>query len=172
MKRILVTGSRDYPGTWEDIAVHLPEEPCVILHGACSRWRLGDRTYSYPVKGGVQCSVDMLADFAARGLGHHVDQYPVDERLDGPWPGAGPRRNERMLRTGKPGRGLAFGALWTNSGGFTRTTPRDKRPWKHTGTGGMVKLMLDAKLPVRWVASPGADPVDLTQLPPPPRMAG
>lgn len=24
-------------------------------------------------------------------------RYPVDQRLDGPWPGAGPRRNARML---------------------------------------------------------------------------
>lgn len=34
--------------------------------------------------------------------GIHVLEYPPIKRLDGPWPGAGPRRNIRMVREGKP----------------------------------------------------------------------
>ncbi len=100
----------------------------------------------------------MLADFAARGLGHDVEAYPVDRRLDGPWPSAGPRRNERMLRLGRPERGLAFGALWKRAG----------QGWKHTGTGGMCALMLAARVPVRWVAGAEAEAVELVEMPGPP----
>jgi len=40
-----------------------------------------------------------VADRAeARGIA--VDSYPATEELDGPWPGAGPRRNRRMLVQG------------------------------------------------------------------------
>jgi len=40
-----------------------------------------------------------VADRAeARGI--TVDPYPATEELDGPWPGAGPRRNRRMLVQG------------------------------------------------------------------------
>lgn len=54
-------------------------EPTVLVHG-------GGR-------GG-----DQIADEIARELGIVVRRYPVDPALDGPWPEAGPRRNERMLR--------------------------------------------------------------------------
>lgn len=36
------------------------------------------------------------------------EEYPVDHQLDGPWPGAGPRRNARMLRLSKPDKVIAF----------------------------------------------------------------
>lgn len=155
-ERILVTGSREWPGTWEDMAVHFPEDGDVtIIHGACSR-----------IRRGVQVSADMLADFIARGLGFAVEAYPVDHRIDGPWPGAGPLRNARMLAKSKPDRGLAFGALWKIGTGYAAMR---SGYWKHTGTGGMVSLMLDARLPVRWIAAPDAPAVDLVKMPEAPR---
>lgn len=157
--RLLICGSRDWPGAWEDIAVHLPDEDDVtIIHGACSR--IDPR--------GVQTSVDMIVDFAARGLGHRVEAYPVDIALDGRWPGAGPSRNRRMLRESSPAKGLAFGALWKLAARNSHLDRPNGRPWRQTGTGNMVYLMLAAKLPVRWVAAPGADAVSLTMMPAPP----
>lgn len=157
--RILVCGTRDWPGAWEDIGIYFPGEPesFVVIHGACSR-----------IRDGVQVSVDMIADFIARQLGHEIERYPVDHAKDGPWPGAGPRRNERMLRNGRPDRGLAFGALWVRE--QSAMAARRLRPggWKHTGTGGMTTLMLDARLPLRWIAAPGVAPIDLTAMPEPP----
>ena len=182
--RILVCGSREWPGTWEDI--ELPDDDNVtVIHGAYSR-----------IIGGVQVSVDMLADFVARGLGHAVDPYPVDHAIDGPWPGAGPRRNARMLRDGKPDRGLAFGPLWKRKPIQVPNCTCGRPLWSsrlhdrkcplrnstmslaialfdstyiHTGTGDMVSKMLAAGIPVRWVASPGACALDLTTMPEPPR---
>jgi len=140
--RLLVCGSREWLGAWEEIGGQLPDvDDLTVIHGACSS-----------VVGGVQRSVDMLADFVARGLGYHVDPYPVDHALDGPWPGAGPKRNARMLRDGRLTHGLAFGPLWRVTG-------------RVTGTGDMVRRMLTAGLPVRWVAAPGFDAVDLTEMP-------
>ncbi len=142
--KLLVCGSRIWPGSWEDIGEHLPESGDVtVIHGACSR--IDAR--------GVEVSVDTLAAFAARGLGLHVEAYPVDHAKDGPWPGAGPARNTRMLRLSSPDRGLAFGPLW-------RTADRT------TGTGDMVSKMLKAGLVVRWVSKPGAAAVDLKTMPP------
>lgn len=154
--RLLVCGSREWPGTWEDIGGHFPENTDVtIIHGACSRVVM--------VRGmRVERSVDMLADFAAWGLGHGIERYPVDHAIDGPWPGAGPRRNARMLREGKPDAGLSFGALWR---WVPPTSAVLADPYKHTGTGGMVSLLLRAGLPVRWVATPDAVAVDLREMP-------
>lgn len=172
--RILVCGSREWPGAWEDIGVHFPENGDVtIIHGACSR-----------VLRGVQVSVDMIADWIAHGLGFGIDAYPVDHAKDGPWPGAGPQRNARMLRESRPDRGLAFGALWKedidpwrcNRCGAPCSRVSDHHPWcstkfeppqKPTGTGGMVAKMLHAGLPVRWIAAPGAEAIDLVTMPEP-----
>lgn len=66
---------------------------------------------------------------------------------------------------------LAFGALWKPStrplhghGGIIKDF---EDGWRHTGTGGMVKIMLDAKVPVRWVPAPGMQYVDLVEMPHP-----
>lgn len=171
--RLLICGTRNWPGTWEDVAVHLPDDGngvSVVIHGACSN-----------VVGGVQVSVDMIADFIARGLGVSVERYPVTHALDGPWPSAGPRRNARMLRDGKPDRGIAYGPLYKRAA--QRGTPGDPLActraqghkgrcgeasgglWKPTGTGGMVRIMLRAGLPVRWISEPGAESVELTKMP-------
>ncbi len=163
MIRLLVCGSREWPGTWEQVGVHFPDhcDPSIdvtIIHGACSRLR-----------GGVQVSVDMIADFVARGLGFPIEAYPVDHDKDGPWPGAGPMRNTRMLRDGKPNIGLAFGALWKPSPYKVIERVTGSKAWGYTGTGGMVAKMLRAGLPVRWVAAPDAPAVDLVAMPEPPR---
>jgi hypothetical protein len=39
---------------------------------------------------------------------HHAIRCPVDTLLDGPWPRAGMRRNERMYRTHRPGLAAGF----------------------------------------------------------------
>ena len=168
-ERILVCGSRIWPGTWEDIAVHLPADgngAVTIIHGACSRIvnkMVGTRG-GFRERVDVEVSVDTLAAFAARGLGHHVEAYPVDHKVDGQWPGAGPRRNARMLSDGKPDRGFAFGALWTPNLSSSAAAKRSG-PWKHSGTGNMVGLMLYAKIPVQWIPGPGEPNWTLTSFP-------
>ena len=166
--RLLVCGTRQWSGSWEDIAEHLPDDMrahgVTIIHGACSRKtskRIGPQIID-----DVEVSVDMLADFAARGLGFTVEPYPVDHSLDGPWPAAGPRRNARMLYRGKPTHGLAFGSLWKRE--LSRIQGVHMRS-KRTGTGDMVSRMITVGLPVRWVPAPGEPAQDLTAMPAPPR---
>jgi hypothetical protein len=53
------------------------------------------------VHGGAR-GADIIAGFAAEILGFEVRAYPVNHSLDGPWPGAGPRRNIRMLKAEHP----------------------------------------------------------------------
>lgn len=46
---------------------------------------------------------DNIAGFVAHDiLGLRVRSYPVDEKIDGPWPAAGPNRNFRMLAAENP----------------------------------------------------------------------
>ena len=65
----------------------------------------------------------------SRGVAH--EPCPVDHALDGKWPGAGPRRNRRMLQQKSPDRVVAFVA--------TPPTP---------GTTHMISVARRAKLPV------------------------
>lgn len=127
--------------------------PTVVIHGAASG---ADTT-------AASCAVDWAME---AGVGCVVKPYPADWARDGR--AAGPIRNERMLREGKPDRGLAFGALWVRG-----PRPYDLRTahipdphlWKRSGTGGMVSIMLHAGLPVRWVAAHDAVAVDLVEMP-------
>lgn len=134
-----------------------------IIHGACSRRvtrvSLG-RTFH-----NVEVSVDMLADFAARGLGFAVESFPADWSLGRK---AGPLRNERMLRVGKPDRALAFGALWhpSKSAGPNPHFTKSGRV-KLTGTGDMVSRIIAAGLPMRWVPAPGEPSQDIAKMPDP-----
>ncbi len=147
--RLLVCGSR----TWRD-ARRLRREmvlldPDVVIHGACPT--------------GADDMADLWAGVAGRDVERHYAEWekhrpPPKSRAKNP---AGPIRNERMLREGKPDRGLAFGALWKPA---ARVIVRGV-PFKKTGTGGMVALMLAAGLPVRWVATHDAVAVDLTEMP-------
>lgn len=56
---------------------------------------------------------DRLARLAGESLGIPVDPCPVDTAIDGPWPAAGHRRNERMHRTKRPD----VGAGWISGKG-------------------------------------------------------
>lgn len=78
---IVVTGSRGYT----DFS-RVMSELC-WLHEYASR----------VVHGDCRTGADKLATKAALSLGMELKTYPVDYKLDGPWPYAGPRRNERML---------------------------------------------------------------------------
>jgi hypothetical protein len=95
--RLVVAGGRHYSNrtflfrTLTDI--HLVRCISCIIHGAC------------PVGEG---GADMLADEWAKIHGIPVDAYPVDHKIDGMWPEAGPRRNARMLRKSNPHAVIAF----------------------------------------------------------------
>lgn len=111
--------------------------------------------------------VDTMARTIAGTMpGVTIHAYPADWSRDGR--AAGPLRNARMLREGKPDRGLAFGALWKREGASDRPHgrlgPWEPR-WKPSGTGHMVSILLRAGLPVRWVATPDAVAVDLREMP-------
>ncbi len=173
--RLLVCGSRTWalprigvtPSATRDEAARVYREianlrPDVVIHGGA--------------KGADECaSYAAVAWSTTCAHGVVVYPYDVEPTLDGPWPGAGPRRNARMLRDGKPDRGLAFGALWRLRDarpGYEQNMQRGHgitiaERWRHTGTGGMCALMLAAGLPVRWVAAPGAAAVDLVTMPTP-----
>ena len=85
--KVLVTGSRDWPDDaqgrgrirdalrWTQAAVALP---CVLVHGDAR-------------------GADRIAAGLAKEMGWEVRPYAVDKALDGAWPGAGPKRNQRML---------------------------------------------------------------------------
>jgi hypothetical protein len=87
--RLLVCGGRFYADKRALYAaldaVHSQRGISCIIHGACS---LG--------------GADALAGAWAHDRGIPVDPYPVDHTLDGPWPGAGPRRNQRMFDKSRP----------------------------------------------------------------------
>jgi len=80
------------------------------------------------VHGDCPTGADRIADFWARARGLEVLPYTVNHELDGPWPGAGPRRNERMVRAEAP-RLRAVCAFSVTLQGYTR------------GTGGCVELV-------------------------------
>ena len=152
MVRLLVCGSRtwaDAPRVGREIGLIAPSE---VIHGAAP----GADTMAASEAVGWACA-----------LGHAliVRPFPADWKRDGN--SAGPRRNARMLAEGKPDRGLAFGALYReadNRGGGARNTGAPR-----TGTGDMVRRMLAAGLPVRWIATSDAPAIDLVAMPEPPR---
>ena len=94
---ILVFGGRDYDNRVRVFAVldrvHAERGIARLIHGACSVGHGG---------------ADMLADVWAKSRGVPIQAFPVDHALDGPWPGAGPNRNGRMLREGKPDGAVGF----------------------------------------------------------------
>lgn len=147
--RLLVCGSRD----WTDFNAIVRElialSPDELIHGAAPG---ADR-----IAGDVAYRWAMAERRTLRILA-----YPADWNLDGK--AAGPIRNARMLAEGKPDRGLAFGALWKRA---RVANKRSGQGWKTTGTGDMVRKMIAARLPVRWVASPDAQAVDLVAMPVP-----
>jgi hypothetical protein len=114
MKRLLVCGGRDFTDhelmTWALNRIHAERGIACIIEGECP-------TEDNPDK------------HAARwALSHGVSLFacPVDPALDGPWPGAGPRRNRRMRDLYLPDAGLAF--------------PRANSSWG-SGTESMIRLL-------------------------------
>jgi hypothetical protein len=119
MTRLLVCGPRDYPDYW---TVH---EILDAMH------RVNPITCL--IEGGA-LGVDRFARAWAVKNGVPTDPCEVDHTLDGPWPAAGSRRNQRMMREKRPDRVLAFVA-----------TPPTK------GTADMVRQAKRAGVPVREI---------------------
>ncbi len=92
---VLVTGGRDFMdrdlvfATLDRVLEAGPID--LLVHGACP-------------KGGA----DLLAHNWAYERGITVQSFPVDHKLDGPWPAAGPRRNRRMILMSMPTGAVAF----------------------------------------------------------------
>src|SRR3990167_3305307 len=63
--------------------------------------------YTVLVHGGAR-GADMLADEVGRKMGFQIEAYPAIVEIDGPWPGAGPNRNSRMLAHSRPDYAVAF----------------------------------------------------------------
>lgn len=112
---VLVTGGRHYADrarVFEKLDQLHAERPIELLvHGAC---HLG--------------GADQLAQEWADDRGIPAKGYPVSHAVDGPWPGAGPARNFRMLVEAQPTLGVAF--------------PGDR------GTRNMVRVLRTAGVPV------------------------
>lgn len=97
---VLVCGARD----WTQRAVIKEwlaklHPGSIVVHGGCGK---------RDDKGVAIEGADLIAADVARELGLEVRAYPVDHALDGPWPGAGPRRNQRQLDAEQPDVVLAF----------------------------------------------------------------
>jgi YspA, cpYpsA-related SLOG family len=94
--RILVTGGRFYKNVgyvWKVLhEVHRLKGIDEIVHGA---------THTYT-------GADWCADDWAKVQNVRIIRCYVKEKLDGPWPAAGMRRNERMLDTYRPHGVIAF----------------------------------------------------------------
>lgn len=164
------------------------EEVQALIVECAHEVRLGERAPSYTSKDALEIaalSPSIVMHGGAKGADACADAwcrlppgtipllvFRADWHTHGK--AAGPLRNARMLRDGKPHRGLAFGALWRRDTGpfpplFSAVTGA-KESWRTTGTGDMVRRMLDAGLPVRWVASVDAPAVDLGAMPMPGAM--
>lgn len=126
---LAITGSRKRePGEVEMVAFgRLWRElrPVRLIHGACR-------------------GTDEFIAARAKARGIDVKDYPVRHEVDGPWPAAGPRRNGRMLVTGRAGALAAF--------------PGEK------GTRSCIGIALDMGLPVYGYKSPADGFVQLQLL--------
>lgn len=91
--RIAVTGGRDHRPTREELVRFYRHWSrlggTVLLHGDAR-------------------GVDRYMAQRAEGRGIPVEAFPVQRGLDGPWPGAGHRRNRRMLIAGRAEALVAF----------------------------------------------------------------
>lgn len=110
--RILVCGGRDftdYDGLKRVLNDFFPRM-AVLIHGDCR-------------------GADKTAGQWAQWAGVPIAAYPVNHAVDGPWPGAGPRRNRRMLAHSKAEMVIAF-------------------PSNGPGTARMVEIADAASVPV------------------------
>lgn len=107
--RIVTTGGRDFTDRelvrWA-LRLLRPDD---VAHGAC-----GMETNDVGRTTGTLRGADLLADEEALGIANlrrfpvSPRRFPVDHDIDGPWPAAGPRRNQRMLDSFRPDLVLAF----------------------------------------------------------------
>ena len=99
----VVTGGRDYTDHEAVRRALVKHGVTEVAHGACHKgrkvWWDGFR-HCY--------GADGCASRVAYGLRLMCRAYPIRKDLDGPWPGAGPRRNRRMLEAERPDLVLAF----------------------------------------------------------------
>lgn len=98
---IVVTGGRDFAAANVVYSaldtLHQQDPITLVAHGAC-----GITIGSDGKKSGNMRGADRLGGVEWTALrGAHGWPFYVDHALDGPWPAAGPRRNERMLRAVK-----------------------------------------------------------------------
>lgn len=89
--KILITGSRDWIEEQAMRDALLPY--CFAGHHWCH---------------GAARGADAMAAKILHEFGEVVRGYPVRHSLDGPWPAAGHRRNERMFNDFKPDLVIAF----------------------------------------------------------------
>lgn len=124
--RVLYFGSRewiDVPARWtiREVHTHVRRHGAVPLKGpryiAIGRQMQADIAEhgQLVVIEGEADGADILSRIIAGNLGQNVERFPVDHALDGPWPAAGPRRNARMDREGRPvlARGFVVGRRGT-----------------------------------------------------------
>ncbi len=117
---VIVTGSRDFADrpllerTLGDLFYRARFEGQLVVDAAilvnCGRL----------VHDGAR-GADAEAMYWAAGHGFEVAGYKVDHALDGPWPWAGPRRNERMLLAERA-RCVCVVAFSSPNGDLTRGT--------------------------------------------------
>jgi hypothetical protein len=110
VRRWLITGERD----WTDRSlvdlflmrlVERFEDQLSLVHGACPT------------------GVDYFVDLFCERYNLKPERFPVDHKIDGPWPGAGPRRNGRMCRSGQFEGGNAFWSGKRSRSGTLIPTP-------------------------------------------------
>lgn len=127
-QRVLVCGGRHYADrakVYSTLDALSPEPPDNPHPG---RWLPQGVTI---ITGKCPTGADQIAGDWAIVNWTGLEEYPVDHALDGPWPAAGPRRNQRMLERSRPTLGIAF------PGG--------------RGTADMVRRMRAAGIPVQVI---------------------
>jgi hypothetical protein len=145
LTRILYFGSRDWidvPDGWTLADAHqvTRSRGTVLREGVRYKaiWARMDRDIAdfgaALVVEGEADGADILARLVAREHEQGVEAYPVNHAVDGPWPWAGPRRNARMCREGRPtaARGFVTGV---------RGTPLSR------GSAGMLDILRRAGVP-------------------------
>jgi hypothetical protein len=94
--RVLVTGSRDWDNATaiaaaiDQAVIDAGDRPVIVVHGACptgADWHADHHARWMRGKG---CAVDVEP--------HPAQNHPTEDF--GPWPGAGPRRNQYMVSLG------------------------------------------------------------------------
>ncbi len=100
-ERLLVCGGRDYEKVRYVFSVlsGLKPRPLLLIQGGNKGTRRDGKFYP---------GADLIARIWAELSDVPNVEYAVDHVVDGPWPAAGPRRNQRMLEKSKPTLGMAF----------------------------------------------------------------